>query len=383
MFSQLIQYCLKAQELCEVFISLFVDRFANSDMHRHQFVIDVDNPVIVYACNDIGTIHSVDLRLNRAVNVLHRRSDGGSVKALAQSGAVGANHLFFGGAGVDISLLDVRAIGDNSDRVVRRWSPLYKGPNQCRAMQLRNESDARVRDRLGPVSVSGIDVSRDGGRLVGNYQGDNIYLFDVHELPVDGSEAGVGARSCLGGRINYATILKTVHFFGPRDEYVISGGDSGYLWIWDSQSGLLMDDDDDWYLGTRPEDANLWDYRWLWADEHKAVRESSPSAWRRRNACHVINLLHADNHTCNGAVPHPHWPLIASYGIDSDVKLWTVETFDDDEDVTVTPPKEWMLNDVPDIIEKHTSNVRTCGDEHHDDDDDHADDNEHEHIDEE
>lgn len=30
-----------------------------------------------------------------------------------------------------------------------------------------------------------------------------------------------------------------------------------------------------------------------------------------------------DQRTCNGVVPHPHLPLLASYGIDSDVKIFS------------------------------------------------------------
>ena len=89
-----------------------------------------------------------------------------------------------------------------------------------------------------------------------------------------------GALGMLGGHINYATFLKNVSFFGPRDEYVISGSDSGHLWIWTTASGNLDT--------LCPED----------------------------RSCRVVNVLKADSHTCNGVVPHPIAPILASYGID-------------------------------------------------------------------
>ena len=89
-----------------------------------------------------------------------------------------------------------------------------------------------------------------------------------------------GALGMLGGHINYATFLKNVSFFGPRDEYVISGSDSGHLWIWTTASGNLDT--------LCPED----------------------------RCCRVVNVLKADSHTCNGVVPHPIAPVLASYGID-------------------------------------------------------------------
>ena len=30
--------------------------------------------------------------------------------------------------------------------------------------------------------------------------------------------------------------------------------------------------------------------------------------------------MYIDSRTCNGVVPHPYYPIFASYGIDSDVK---------------------------------------------------------------
>ena len=122
------------------------------------------------------------------------------------------------------------------------------------------------------VSVSGLQISKDGRNILTSYQGDQIFIYDVLDS-VENSESAAPYRS-LGGHINYATFLKTVSFYGPRDEYVVSGSDSGHLWIWDSATG------------------------------------------------HAVNVLVADERTCNGAVPHPLYPLLASYGIDSDVKLW-------------------------------------------------------------
>jgi hypothetical protein len=41
-----------------------------------------------------------------------------------------------------------------------------------------------------------------------------------------------------------------------------------------------------------------------------------------------LDLLSAfvDVSICNGVVAHPHLPLLASYGIDDEVKLWQFET---------------------------------------------------------
>ena len=63
-------------------------------------------------------------------------------------------------------------------------------------------------------------------------------------------------------------------YFGPGDEYVVCGSDSGHVWIWD-------------------------------------VTTQNP-----------VELLQADSNICNGVVPHPHLPWLASYGIDDVAKVW-------------------------------------------------------------
>jgi hypothetical protein len=65
-----------------------------------------------------------------------------------------------------------------------------------------------------------------------------------------------------------------VTYWGPCDDYICSGSDSGHIFIWERASARL------------------------------------------------VRVLEADEHACNGIVPHPHLPLLASYGIDSQAKLW-------------------------------------------------------------
>ena len=55
------------------------------------------------------------------------------------------------------------------------------------------------------------------------------------------TEKIVGAKACYGGHFNYATFLKSVSFFGPSDEYIVAGCDSGRMWIWETASGYIQD----------------------------------------------------------------------------------------------------------------------------------------------
>lgn len=120
------------------------------------------------------------------------------------------------------------------------------------------------------VSVSGLVISKDRPEVLVSYQGEQIYAFDT-------SISDISHESySLGGHLNQATFLKNCAYWGPREEYVVSGGDQGIVWIWDRASGR------------------------------------------------VANLLKADETVANGTAPHPFLPMLASYGIESTVKIWCV-----------------------------------------------------------
>ena len=43
------------------------------------------------------------------------------------------------------------------------------------------------------------------------------------------------SRAIFGGHINY--ISKQVSFYGPNDEYILTGSDSGHIYIFDRKRG--------------------------------------------------------------------------------------------------------------------------------------------------
>lgn len=67
-------------------------------------------------------------------------------------------------------------------------------------------------------------------------------------------------------------MIKEATFWG--DEYVISGSDCGHVFMWERESATLR------------------------------------------------MLLQADHHVVNCVQPHPYLPVLATSGIDYDVKLW-------------------------------------------------------------
>jgi len=110
--------------------------------------------------------------------------------------------------------------------------------------------------------------SENGREVIGSYNDEDIYLFNTHD-PEDSAP-----YHKYQGHRNSATV-KGVNFYGPNSEYVISGSDCGNIFIWDKETEGLVK--------LMPGDDNG-----------------------------VVNVLE----------PHPSMPVLATSGLDDEVKLW-------------------------------------------------------------
>ncbi|XP_064628724.1 DDB1- and CUL4-associated factor 6-like isoform X2 [Lineus longissimus] len=106
------------------------------------------------------------------------------------------------------------------------------------------------------------------------------------------------------GHRNARTMIKEANFWG--DKYVMSGSDCGHIFIWD------------------------------------------------RYTAELVMLLEADKHVVNCLQPHPYYPILASSGIDYDVKIWSPSQrdigFDMESAKEVTKRNEVMLEETRDTI---------------------------------
>lgn len=106
------------------------------------------------------------------------------------------------------------------------------------------------------------------------------------------------------GHRNARTMIKEATFWG--DDYVISGSDCGHVFMWERESGKLR------------------------------------------------MLLEADHHVVNCVQPHPFLPLLATSGIDYDVKLWapvrSEPDFDQDMADELMKRNAVMLEETKDTI---------------------------------
>ena len=168
-------------------------------------------------------------------------------------------YCLVGGSSSDVALFDIRfaSTGGSTARAVQKYRPSYLKENDN-------------------VSVSGIDVKKDGKEFIVSYENDTIYSFplrSVSQHETTDSIQHVQESGCYGGHLNRLTFLKVAKYAGPNDDYIVTGSDSGHAWIYDRYGG-------------------------------------------------VSSFLKADSATCNGIVPHTRLPIFVTYGIDSTAKLW-------------------------------------------------------------
>ncbi|XP_070043777.1 uncharacterized protein [Nicotiana tomentosiformis] len=82
------------------------------------------------------------------------------------------------------------------------------------------------------------------------------------------------------GHINCQRFTRGVNCFGPKCEYVVSGSDCGRIFIWKKKSGKL------------------------------------------------VRVLGSGYHVTSCIEPHPYAPMLATYGFDSGIEIWTPTAID-------------------------------------------------------
>lgn len=118
------------------------------------------------------------------------------------------------------------------------------------------------------ANITCLVYSHDGSELLASYNDEDIYLFDCSH-----SDGAQYSRRYKGHR-NNATV-KGVNFYGPKSEFVVSGSDCGHIFLWEKSS------------------------------------------------CQIVQFMEGDKGgVVNCLEPHPHLPVLATSGLDHDVKIW-------------------------------------------------------------
>ncbi|KAI9108311.1 hypothetical protein K1719_020794 [Acacia pycnantha] len=220
----------------------------------YKLALEPGSPHILYSCGEDGLIQHFDLRSSSATKLFRCSSLIGNNKQ--PSSRIRLNSIV-----IDSRNPNYFAIG-GSDEYARVYD--------IRRCQL----DAT---RLAYSSQSELLVS---------YNDELIYLFQKN-MGLGGSPSSAASEELnalqqarvYSGHRNARTV-KGVSFFGPNDEYVLSGSDCGHIFIW------------------KKKDAKL------------------------------VRLMVGDQHVVNQLEAHPHIPILATCGIEHDVKIWAPQASD-------------------------------------------------------
>ncbi|XP_054712777.1 DDB1- and CUL4-associated factor 8-like, partial [Uloborus diversus] len=118
------------------------------------------------------------------------------------------------------------------------------------------------------ANVTSVAYNYNGQEILASYNDEDIYIFDSNE-----SDTSKYVHRYSGHR-NSQTV-KGVNYFGPKSEFIVSGSDCGYIFFWEKQSE------------------------------------------------HVVQFMYADeNGVVNCLEPNPIMPVLASSGLDDDIKIW-------------------------------------------------------------
>lgn len=235
-------------------------RVAHHNDSAHKVAVEPDSPHIFLSCGEDGSVLEVDLRDEpRRNKILVCKNE--------KNSRIPLYSIF-----IDPSDSNCFAISgrDQFARVYDRRMLLDDGSATpeplkkfCPHHLQSPESDFKR------ANITCLVYSHNGKELLCSYNDEDIYLFDASHS--SGSEY---VRRYRGHR-NNATV-KGVNFFGLRSEYVVSGSDCGHVFLWDKETE------------------------------------------------EIVQCLEGDNEgVVNCLEPHPHIPVLATSGLDHDVKVFS------------------------------------------------------------
>ncbi|CAH1724518.1 unnamed protein product [Aphis gossypii] len=285
---------------------------ARHDNACNKVGVHHDTPYVVLSCGDDGIVKNIDIRESpineneRTTNILHIKNKRGLSMHLfgIDINPMKPNEFIVNGNDEYVRMYDKRRLSVNPVQLFHRE---FKNPkeekNGDNAINGTNNSDVNGRnnDTIDLTnSASGnvnsdhderfeLDVADDssssmspiqfyshitsavysycGTEILASYSEDDIYLFDAY-----GRSNSV--LHSYSGHLNRMTV-KNVNFYGPRSDYVISGSDCGFIFVWDKKTEA------------------------------------------------IVQRKHADCRGCiNVLEGHPHIPTLATSGLDKTIKIW-------------------------------------------------------------
>ncbi|XVF67980.1 hypothetical protein PTKIN_Ptkin10aG0165600 [Pterospermum kingtungense] len=267
----------------------------------HKLAIEPGSPYIFYTCGEDGLVQHIDLRTAAATELFtchpidNSRAHMSSITLHAIT-IDPRNPNLFAVAGSDeyTRLYDIRKYKWDGSTDFGQPTDYFCPPHLI--------GD----DHVG---ITGLAFS-DQSELLVSYNDEFIYLFTrdmgLGSNPIPSSAMSASAMEAdekaipqvYKGHRNCETV-KGVSFFGPKSEYVVSGSDCGRIFIWKKKVGEL------------------------------------------------VRVMEADKLVVNCVESHPHTAVLASSGIENDIKIWTPKALDKATlpktiEQVEPKPRDWM-----------------------------------------
>ncbi|CAH2108636.1 unnamed protein product [Euphydryas editha] len=240
-------------------------RLAAHARAAHKLHVWPAEPHLVVSAGEDGLVLCSDVRGDKPLKLIHvRGAGGGSVPLYSVAGHPLRRHeLLLAGRDKFVRVYDSRAPA----------APLAR----YRPAHFRDGSDKdSSRKRRSLMHLTCAVYNHDGTEILGSYNDEDIYLFNAKEDLFDenASDEVDGYTHRYSGHCNSAT-FKGVAFFGPKSEYIVSGSDCSYIYMWEKKSEAIV--------------------QWMEGDKKG-----------------VVNCIET----------HPRFPVMATSGLDKDVKIW-------------------------------------------------------------
>lgn len=233
-------------------------RIAYHKDSAHKLAVDPSLPNNLLSCGEDGLVCDIDLRTSSPTRLLHVKRDSEDRDRKVPLYSVFMN---------PVKTCEFAVGGRDKYAYIfdRRNASDESEPKMIKQFcpdNLVNENGNHS------ANITCLVYSHDGKELLCSYNDDDIYLFDATH------SSGSNYVKRFKGHRNNQTV-KGVNFYGPRSEYVVSGSDCGNVFIWDKNSEKIVQ-------------------------------------CMKGDQMGVVNCLE----------PHPSAPILATSGLDSDVKVF-------------------------------------------------------------
>ncbi|XP_076310284.1 DDB1- and CUL4-associated factor 8-like isoform X1 [Tachypleus tridentatus] len=215
----------------------------------HKLALEMDMPHTFLSCGEDSVVFQVDLREEKPEKLITCKENDRKVALYTIfSNPVNSYEFAIGGRDHFVRIYDKRNIREENP--MKKFCPHHLVDSDIRA------------------NVTCLVYNYDGSEILASYNDEDIYIFDARHS--DGAEY---VHKYRGHRNNQT--VKGVNYFGPKSEFIVSGSDCGYIYLWEKETEHIV--------------------QYLYGDEGG-----------------VVNCLE----------PHPHCPALATSGLDFDVKIW-------------------------------------------------------------